>query len=190
QREGMLVAMIAHPPAFGLKVKTVEDSEARSMPGISDIFIIKTLADDYVRNSFDTTSFTELVAVVGNTIWEVMNARKAVKIEWEKMPDSTIIVGGWGGNQQTVKVPGGLESTEGHKARMAEMTKKPGRVLRQDGDPEGVYKTAAKVIERTYTAPFLAHNCMEPVNCFAHVTAEKAEIIGPIQAPESIMQAL
>src|SRR5690606_12156809 len=103
QREGMLVAMIAHPPAFGLKLKSVEDGAARAMPGIRDIFIIKTLADDYVRNGFDTTTFTELV-VVGNTTWEVMNARKAVKIEWEKMPDSTIIVGGWGGNQQTVKV--------------------------------------------------------------------------------------
>ena len=190
QREGMLVAMIAHPPAFGLKLKSVEDGAARAMPGIRDIFIIKTLADDYVRNGFDTTSFTELLVVVGNTTWEVMNARKALKIEWEKMSDSTIIVGGWGGNQQKVKVPGGLESTEGHKARMAEMTKKPGNVLRKDGDPEVAFKKATKVIERTYTAPFLAHNCMEPVNCFAHVTAEKAEIIGPIQAPESIMQAL
>jgi isoquinoline 1-oxidoreductase subunit beta len=63
-------------------------------------------------------------------------------------------------------------------------------VLRKDGDPEGIFKKAAKVIERTYTAPFLAHNAMEPVNCFAHVTTDKAEIVGPIQAPESIMQAL
>jgi isoquinoline 1-oxidoreductase beta subunit len=31
---------------------------------------------------------------------------------------------------------------------------------------------------------------MEPVNCFAHVTEEKAEIYGPTQAPEFIMQAL
>jgi isoquinoline 1-oxidoreductase subunit beta len=28
------------------------------------------------------------------------------------------------------------------------------------------------------------------VNCFAHVTADKAEIYGPTQAPEFIMQAL
>lgn len=63
-------------------------------------------------------------------------------------------------------------------------------MLRKDGDPEGIFKKAAKVIERTYTAPFLAHNCMEPVNCFAHVTAEKAEIYGPIQIPEFMMQAL
>jgi isoquinoline 1-oxidoreductase beta subunit len=77
KQEGMLIAMIAHPPAFGLKVKSVADSGARSMPGIKDVFIIKTLADDYERNGFDTTSFTEMVVVVGNTTWEVMNAKKA-----------------------------------------------------------------------------------------------------------------
>jgi hypothetical protein len=28
--------------------------------------------------------------------------------------------------------------------------------------------------ERTYNAPFLAHNTMEPMNFFAHVEADKA----------------
>jgi isoquinoline 1-oxidoreductase beta subunit len=31
---------------------------------------------------------------------------------------------------------------------------------------------------------------MEPVNCFANVTEDSAEIFGPIQAPEFILQAL
>ena len=188
-QEGMLIAMIAHPPAFGLKVKSVDDAAARSMPGIKDVFIIKTLSDDYERNGFDTTQFTELVVVVGNTTWEVMNARKALKVEWEKISDSSIVVQGWGG-KQTVNIPGGLESTSGHKAKMAEMAKKSGNVLRKDGDPEGAFRKAARVLERTYSAPYLAHNTMEPVNCFAHVTAEKAEIYGPIQAPEFIVQTL
>jgi isoquinoline 1-oxidoreductase beta subunit len=73
---------------------------------------------------------------------------------------------------------------------MIEMSKQPGTVLRKDGDPEEAFKKAAKIIERTYTAPYLAHNTMEPVNCFANVTADKAEIYGPTQAPEFIMQTL
>ena len=189
KQDGMLIAMMTHPPAFGLKVKSVDDSEARSMPGIKDVFIIKTFADDYERNGFDTAAFTEFVVVVGNTTWEVMNAKKTLTIEWDKISDSRMVVSAWGG-KQTVKVPAGLESTEGHKIRMAEMSKKPANVLRKDGDPEKAFKTAAKTLERTYSAPFLAHNCMEPVNCFAYVTAEKAELYGPIQAPEFIMQAL
>ncbi|MBC6490374.1 molybdopterin cofactor-binding domain-containing protein [Flavihumibacter stibioxidans] len=189
REEGMLVAMITHPPAFGLKVKSVNDAAAKSMPGIKDVFTIKTLADDYERNGFDTTSFTELVVVVGKTTWEVMNAKKALKIEWEKISDSNIVVAGWGG-KQTVKIPAGLESTTGHLAQMAEFSKKPGRILRKDGDPEGAFSKAAKILERTYTAPFLAHNCMEPVNCYAHVTADAAVINGPIQAPEFIRNTL
>jgi isoquinoline 1-oxidoreductase subunit beta len=185
KREGMLIAMMVHP-AFGMKLKSVDDAEARAMPGISDVFTISTLQDDYVRNYFDTTTFTELVVVTGKTTWEVMQAKKALKIEWENAPESSFDMAGFGGNQSKVKVPAGLESTPVHQARMAEYITKPGNVLRKDGDPEGAFKRAAKVLERTYNAPFLAHNTMEPVNCFAHVTADKAEIYGPTQAPEFI----
>ncbi len=189
KQKGMLIAMIAHPPAFGMKVKSVDATEAKSMPGIKDVFVFKTLADDYERNGFDTATFTEMVAVVGNTTWEVMNAKKSLKVEWEKIAESSIVVNGWGG-KQTVKIPAGLESTAEHKSKMAELTNKPGNILRRDGDPEAAFKKAAKVLERTYTAPFLAHNTMEPVNCFAHVTADKAELYGPIQAPEFIRNTL
>jgi len=188
KQEGMLIAMIAHPP-FGMKVKSVDDSAARSMPGIKDVFVIKTLADDYERNGFDTTAFTELVVVVGNTTWEVMNAKKMLKIEFEEISDSTMVVNGWGG-KETVTIPGGLESTEGHKVRMAEMAKKKASILRKDGDVEAAFKKAAKTLERTYYGPYLAHNTMEPVNCFAHVTADKAELYGPIQAPEFIRNTI
>ncbi len=188
KQDGMLIAMIAHPP-FGMKVKSVDDSATLSMPGIKDVFVIKTLADDYERNGFDTTAFTELVVVVGNTTWEVMNAKKMLKIEFEEISDSTMVVNGWGG-KETVTIPGGLESTEGHKARMAEMAKKKASILRRDGDVEAAFKKAAKTLERTYYGPYLAHNTMEPVNCFAHVTADKAELYGPIQAPEFIRNTI
>jgi len=190
KQEGMLIAMITHAPAMGLTIKSVDDSVARSMPGIKDVFTINTLRDDYERNAFDTTTFTEMVVVVGATTWEVMNAKKALKIEWQESPEKKITVKGWGGQSQAVTIPAGVESTSTHKAKMQEMSKKSGAVLRKDGDPEGAFKTAAKIIERTYTAPYLAHNTMEPVNCFAHVTADKAEIYGPTQAPEFIMQTL
>ena len=186
--DGMLIAMIIHPP-FGMKVKSVDDSAARALPGIKDIFTIVTLTDDYERNGFDTTSFLELVVVLGNTTWEVMNAKKAVKVEWEMMPDYTMVMQTRQG-KQTVKMPKGLESTEEHRKLMTEMSAKKADVLRRDGNPEAAFKSAAKILERTYSAPYLAHNTMEPVNCFAHVTADKAEIYGPIQAPEFISHTL
>ncbi|MEK6482359.1 molybdopterin cofactor-binding domain-containing protein [Catalinimonas sp. 4WD22] len=188
-KEGMLIAMITHPPAFGLKVKSVDTEAVKSMPGIHDVFVFETLPDDYDRNGFDTTSFTELVAIVGNTTWEVMNAKKALKVEWEEAPEKEVTVAGWRG-KETILIPGGIESTDGHKAQMEAMARKKAQELRRDGDPEGAFQKAAKIIERTYNAPYLAHNCMEPMNCFANVTADKAEVYGPTQAPEFTMQAI
>jgi len=190
QREGMLIAMIVHPPAFGMKLKSVDDSAARKMPGIKDIFTIKVLNDDYERQFFDTCSFPEVVAIVGNTTWEIMNAKKNLKPEWEAFSDYTIKRNLPWDKDKTITVPAGLENTAGHKAKLAEMMGKPATIVRKDGDPDAAFKNAAKIIERTYTAPFLAHNCMEPMNFFAHVTADKVEVKGPLQKPELTEMAL
>ncbi|MGB5317399.1 MAG: molybdopterin cofactor-binding domain-containing protein, partial [Robiginitalea sp.] len=61
-----------------------------------------------------------------------------------------------------------------------------GTTARKDGNPEGAFSNAAKIIERSYTCPFLAHNCMEPMNFFAHVTEDGAKLAGPLQAPVMI----
>lgn len=184
KEDGMLIAMIAHPP-FGKKIKSLDGSTAKSMSGIKDVFMIKTLDDDYERNGFDTTAYTELAVVVGNSTWEVMQAKKALKMELENISDSQFVMRGWGGTS-TVTVPGGLESTDAHRKKMEEMGRKKANVLRKDGNPEKAFAEADKILERTYTAPFLAHNCMEPVNCYAHVTADEAVLHAPIQAPEMI----
>lgn len=188
-KEGTLIAMIVHPPAFGLKLKSFDDSEARSMPGIKAIFQFTTFLDDYERNFFDTNAFPELVAVVGNSTWEVLNAKKTLKVEWEPFEEMSFNMAGRGGPRE-VKVPGGLENTTDHNARMAEMAANPGREVRRDGNPEQAFEKAAKIIERSYTAPFLPHVSMEPHNFFAHVTDNRAELAGPLQAPEFAEQAV
>ncbi len=189
KREGMLIAMIMHPPAFGMKLKSIDDTAVKSMPGIKDVFAINVFNDGYERKNFDTCTFPEVVAIVGNTTWEVISAKKALQVEWEPFNDHTITKEGRGG-AQSVTIPGGLENTSDHKANMAQMMSKSGKVVRKDGNTEAAFKHAAKVIERTYTAPFLAHNCMEPMNFFAHVTAEKADLEGPLQKPELLEQTL
>ncbi len=174
-KKGMYIAMIVHPPAFGLKLKSVDDSSARRMPGIKDIFTIKTYNDGYKEQWTDTSAFTDLVVVVGNSTWEVMNAKEALKPEWQPVnnnagPDS--------------RIPSRLETTSDYTAMMNDLGSKPGKVRRRDGDPETAFKNASKVIERTYSAPFLAHNTMEPMNFFADVTKDRANLAGPLQTPE------
>jgi isoquinoline 1-oxidoreductase beta subunit len=188
-REGMLTAMIVHPPAFGMQLKSVDDSAARALPGIRDVFPITVLKDDYERQYFDTCTFPEVVAIVGDSTWEVMQAQKALRVEWEPIEDSTIQLDRFG-RKQTMRIPAGLESTADHRSRMAEAAAATVTERRRDGDPEAAFANAAKIIERSYTAPFLAHNCMEPMNFFAHVTEDKAELSGPLQKPEYTEQTL
>lgn len=171
QREGMLIAMIEHPPAFGMKLKSVDDSAARSMSGIKDVFTINTKPEGVEQQWSDVNAFPELVVVVGNSTWEVMQAKKALNIEWERVSEA--------------------ESTEEHDAALTRLLETAAEEpARKDGDPEEAFARAAKVIERTYSCPFLPHNTMEPMNFFAHVTDEKAELVGPIQTPEYLQQTV
>ena len=188
-RDGMLIAMIAHPPAFGLKLKSIDDSAVRGMPGIRDVFTVKVFKEDYVKTFFDTRTYNEVAVIVGDSTWEVMQAKKALKMECVPIETTTNTRDRFGRQYQET-IPAGLESTTEHRARMAEMAAKPAEIRRKDGDPEGAFARADRIIERTYTAPFLAHNCMEPMNFFAHVTADKADLIGPLQKPDLTEQAL
>jgi isoquinoline 1-oxidoreductase subunit beta len=189
QVEGMKYAAIIHPPAFGMKLKSFDKSSVSGMSGILDVFSISLFKEDYARNFFDTTTFPEIIAIAGNSTWEVMQAKKSLVVEWEESPESSFEVDARG-NKITISIPAGLENTESHKSQMAEYIQKPGNIIRKDGDPEGAFKKATKVLERTYTAPFLAHNTMEPMNCFADVKSDKAIIYGPTQAPEFIAGTL
>ncbi|MBY0433546.1 MAG: molybdopterin-dependent oxidoreductase, partial [Cyclobacteriaceae bacterium] len=182
KEEGMLIAMIEHPPAFGKKLKSFDATETLTMPGIKDVFSMQLYPDGYEQAGFDTRTFNDLLVVVGNTTWEVMNARKKLKVEWQPINESKEVINGFRGKTEVV-IPAELETTTTQLAKMAEYAKKPAQQLRKDGDPEKAFANAAQILERTYTAPFLAHNCMEPMNFFAHVTDEKALVIGPHQAP-------
>jgi isoquinoline 1-oxidoreductase beta subunit len=51
-----------------------------------------------------------------------------------------------------------------------------GSVATNVGDAEGVLAASKHVIEAVYEVPFLAHACMEPLNCVAHVTAHGCDI--------------
>ncbi|MEZ5044521.1 MAG: molybdopterin cofactor-binding domain-containing protein [Saprospiraceae bacterium] len=167
--EGMLIAMIEHAPAFGMKLTAVDDSAAKAMPGIKDVFTISTKPES--KQWSDVNAFEELVVVVGNTTWEVMQAKKALKVTWEM--DTK------------------LESSADHEAEMVKLlSTAPREADRKDGNPEAAFKNAAKVVEQTYTAPFLAHNTMEPMNFFANVKDGKAELLGPIQTPEFLSKTV
>lgn len=189
KKEGMLIAMVVHPPAFGLTLESVDDTAAKAMPGIKEVVTIKSFPDGYEKGGFDTNAFPELVAIVGNSTWEVMQAKKELKATWKPIVATTETINGFRG-KETKHTPAGLESTAQHLAQMAEVASKPGKIVRQDGNPQVAFEKAAKIIERSYSAPYLAHNSMEPINAYAHVEGDKATVAAPIQIPALIIPTI
>ena len=163
--EGAAIAMLIHAPAFGMQLKSFDAAEAKAMPGIKDIFTINTSLEK--PSWADVNAFNELIVVVGDSTWQVMQAKKAVKAEWERVSAA--------------------ESSAAHLEQFASVfSKGKGEVARQDGDPDAAFAKADTVIERTYFGSFLAHNTLEPMNFFADVKADSARLIGPIQTPEAL----
>jgi isoquinoline 1-oxidoreductase beta subunit len=145
--EGMQYASVLRPPAFGMKLKSYDDSAAKAVTGV-----------------FSVLQFGDKVAVLAKNTWAAMKAKKAIKAEWE----------------QGTKA----ESTIGHdKELLALLDKKSAEPKRSDGDVKKAFSESDSIFERTYEAPFLPHNCLEPMNFYADVTETKAELVGPIQTP-------
>jgi len=187
--EGMLYAMLAHPPAFGMTVDTFDPESVKAMPGIKDAVLIKSYKDDYTRANFDVNAFPEIVAIIGESTWQVMQAKKALKVTWKPIEDKTETINGWSG-PETKFTPAGLESSTAHKSEIQKFANQPGTIVRKDGNPKAEFEKAFNIIEREYTAPYLAHNCMEPLNAFAKVEGDQVFVAAALQIPAFIMPAL
>lgn len=179
----MLIAMVIHPPAFGTQLKDVDLSGVKKMPGIKDAFVFQAYTEGMERQWSDVQAFNDMIAVVGQTTWEVMQAKKAIQAEWKPIQSSREKRPMFGREVEIV-TPAGLENSDQHFESMSKPDKKLIKEVRKDGDPAKAFADAHHIIERSYSCPFLAHNTLEPMNFFADVTENKAILHGPIQTPE------
>src|SRR5690606_39733277 len=89
--------------------------------------------------------------VVGNTNWEVMQAKKAIITQWEPFEEYQDNIRGFSGkNIISQTIPAGKENSEDHDKIMEAMSLKASKIVRKDGDPDAAFKGAAKIIERSY----------------------------------------
>ncbi|MBM1107109.1 xanthine dehydrogenase family protein molybdopterin-binding subunit [Aurantibacter crassamenti] len=175
KEEGMVYATVLRPPAFGQKLESYDDTEAKAIPGVIDVIKIgegaNKLLNHEKRNWTVVLSSTDKVVVIANTAWEAMKGKKAIKAKW--IEEST------------------LESTELHDQKLTGLLDgKNFTTLREDGNVNKAFAQADEILERTYESPFLPHNCMEPMNFFANITAEKIHLVGPTQTPEFVAQGV
>jgi isoquinoline 1-oxidoreductase subunit beta len=110
------------------------------------------------------------IAVVADNTWAAIQGRKALNITWDEGPNATL-------------------SSAIIRSRMAELAETPGVAGRTEGDAAGTLERAAKRVEAVYEAPYLAHACMEPLNCTASVRPDGCEIWVSTQMQSGARQA-
>ena len=159
---GMLYAVVERNPRFAGKIKSVDDTETKKVPGVRHVIPVKMSV---------FASLREGVAVVADTLWAATQGRKALKVEWDDA---------------------GFEhlNTEQLFTRMRGDLKKPGLSQRTGGNADAVFAKAEKKVEAVYETPYESHSCMEPLNCIAHFKGDSCDIWGPIQAPDWIQSLL
>jgi len=67
KRDGMQYVVVLRPPAFGLKLKSFDDTAARQVNGVTNV-----------------VQFGNKIAVLGNNTWAAMKGKRALNAEWEE----------------------------------------------------------------------------------------------------------
>ena len=111
------------------------------------------------------------VAVVADTYWHAKKALDALPVVWDDAENKT-------------------QSSETIAARLKEgLTAADAYAETDVGDALKTIEAAQKKVEGVYATPFLAHACMEPMNCTAKYTADKCEVWVSSQNGEASLAA-
>ncbi len=154
---GMKYAVIARPPVTGGKLVSFDSTDAMKVSGVEKVMEVKGWPWP--------SKFQPLggVAVIARNTGAAIKGRDALKVVWDD-----------GAN--------GKYDSVAYRTELEEAARKPGLVVRKEGDADAVLKSADKVIVGEYYLPHLAHVSMEPPVAVADVKGDKAEIWAPVQS--------
>ena len=160
RRDGMLYAVVARPPVYGGRVARYDDSAALAIDGVE-----KVVAIDPVDLP---TEFAPLggVAVIARNTYLAIKGRDALEIEWEDGPNAD------------------YDSTT-YRETLSQAANAPGgTVIRDEGDFDAAYGSAAQTLEAEYYIPHLAQAPMEPPAAVVEIRDGRAEAWACTQAPQ------
>jgi isoquinoline 1-oxidoreductase beta subunit len=92
--------------------------------------------------------------------------RDALKIEWDDGPNQTY-------------------NSPDYENQLRATARRPGNVVRNDGDAEKAFAEAASRIEAEYYIPHMAQSPMEPPAATARIVNGKCEVWACVQAPQA-----
>lgn len=157
--DGMLYAVIARPPVYGGKVKSVDGSAALKVPGVVKVLQIEGRP---LPSEFQPLGG---VAVVAKNTWAAIKGREALKIEWDDGPNARY-------------------DSIAYRKELEAAALKPGKVLRSTGDLDGALTKASSTLEASYYLPHLSQSPMEPMVAVARFKDGQCEAWAPSQAPQ------
>ncbi|NQV64397.1 MAG: xanthine dehydrogenase family protein molybdopterin-binding subunit [SAR86 cluster bacterium] len=151
--DGMKYAAYTRCPRVGGRVVSFNEAEIKQLPGIIDAFILEP--DD--RSGLASRAFLEGlavlrggVAIVGEDTWAVFDAKSKLKVIWDETSASS---DDWlqmvAEAKKIASAGGGEVSLDGPRVD-AELSDK-----------------ANQIHEAFYQFPYVAHVCLEPMNCTA-----------------------
>ena len=158
--DGMLYAVVARPPIYGARVASYDASETLKVPGVVGVVEIEDSPPPALFNPLGG------IAVVGRNTWAAIQGRKALKIGWDEGPNADY-------------------DSVAFKATLEETARKPGPVVRNDGDFAAGMAGAARRIDAEYYIPHLSHAPMEPPAATVRIAQGKCEVWGCFQSPQA-----
>lgn len=117
-----------------------------------------------------TVPLSDGIIVIADSYWRARQALARVTVEYDRGKLAGVA---------SAKISQIL------KAALAE----PGAVVRNEGDAPAALAGSAKTLEAVYEVPYLAHACMEPMNCTARIDADGCEVWCGTQAPQGAQAA-
>src|SRR5881409_3945896 len=180
---GMLFAAYEKCPVFGGKVVSANIEDIKKLPGVKHVFIVDASparpAPAPGAPPVPNVNWASGVAIVADNWWLANNARKSLKIVWDEGPVASQSTAGYLSQAKQLAATQASQTPPGGSPRSA-----------MDGDVEGAFKTAAKVVDADYWFPLLSHAPLEPQNSTAHYKDGKLEIWSPGQTPEKFNAAI
>ena len=152
---GMLYASIEMSPVQGGKLKSADTAQAKAAPGVVDVVQIP-----------------DGVAVVADTYWHAVKARKLLQLQWDE---------GANANLDTAAMFAGTQ------AALASGKPLPHKLV---GDADAIIAASAKVVRAEYRTQNLSHAPMEPMNYTAHFEGDRIRLAGPTQWPDAVQGAV
>lgn len=161
----MLYAVYHKSPVFGGMVKAANLDEVKAMKGVTHAMMVEGFNDP--------DSVVAGVAVIADSWYGAQRARRALKVQWDDGP--------WANS-----------SCDSYAITAAACKTKPaGFTIKKDGDVDAALGRAHKVVEASYSYPFIYHATMEPQNCTARLNDDgTVEIWTSSQNPEAGRQVV